>query len=163
MKKKFKVMGDSKNTFLNVELDLVIDNEEVGADCAVLGGEFKITQNGQILSLANKDWTLTLMDITPEPELAVPKLIINETLEIYTETKEVAVKCKCTYEELYYALAAEWKALIKLLPGVGPIPFDYSERLKLFTFDNGWGFENGNFSLLTGGSFSRKDINGRNI
>ncbi len=159
--KKYKVMGDSKNAFMGIELDLVLTDDSIGADCSVLNGKFKITQNGKILVLAEKEWTLTLMDITPVPEKDVPKLVINDTLEIYFETKEIAVKCKCTYEELYYALREEWKMAGKLV--MEPLPFDYSERLQLFTFKDDWGFENGNFSLLTGGSFSRIGLNGRNI
>ncbi len=163
MKRKFKVQGDSKNTFMDVELNLVIEDDSIGASCDVLGGSFKITQNGKVLVLAEPEWTLTLMDITPEPEKAVPKLIINDTLEIYTETKEIAVKCKCTYEELYYALEDEWKMIEKLLPSIGGRPFDYSERLQLFTFTNDWGFEGGNFSMLSEGSFTRINEQGRHI
>jgi hypothetical protein len=161
--KKYKVQGDTKNSFMDIELDLVLEDDSIGASCKVLGGEFTITQNGPILVLVDKDWCLTLLDITPEPEKAVPKLIINETLEIFTETKEIAVKCKCTYEELYYALKEEWPLLQKALPLIGEMPFDYSQRLMLFTFRDGWGFENGNYGLLSEGSFERINSEGRHF
>ena len=163
MKRKFKVMGDSKNTFLNIELDLVIEDDSIGNECNVLGGKFIITQNGKILVLADKDWVLTLMDITPVENKEKPKLIINETLEIYLETKEISVKSKCTYKELYEALKEEWKIIRQLKPEIGEIPFMYDDKLTLFTFKDGWGFENGNFSMLGNGSFSRLNEDGRNI
>jgi len=160
-KKRYKVMGDTKNTFLDIELDLVLETEEIGSTVNVLGGTFVLTQNGKILVLVEKDWCLTLMDVTPVEEKVSPKLIINDTLEIYLETKEIAVKCKCTYEELFYALQNEWK-MISTMTGTA-IPFDYTERLKLFTFNNEWGFENGNFSMMQEGSFTRFNSDGRSL
>ena len=44
-KKKYKVMGDTKNTFLNIDLELVIEDDAIGTIINVLGGSFKITQN----------------------------------------------------------------------------------------------------------------------
>ena len=161
MKRKFKVQGDSKNTFMDIELDLVLENDDIGAPCNVLGGSFIITQNGPILVLVDKDWCLTLQDITPIPEKVVPKLIINETLEIFLKPKEISVKCKCTYEELFYALKDEWK-MLEVMTGI-PIPFDYSERLQLFTFKESWGFKDNNFDNVSGGSFSRINEQGRSI
>ncbi len=160
-KKKFKVVGDSKNTFLDITLDVVTKDPEIGDTFSVLGGDFKVTQNGKIIVLVDKDWCLSIMDITPEPESIKDKLVINDTLEIFFETKEVSVKVKCTYEELFYALQKEWK-LIELM-GHGVMPFEYNTRLKLFTFRDGWGFENGNFSMLSEGSFSRMSVDGRSI
>jgi len=157
--RKYKVQGDSKNTFMDIELDLVLKDDSIDSQCNVLGGSFIITQNGPILVLVDKDWCLTLLDITPKPEKVVPKLIINDTLEIFLETKEIAVKCKCTYEELFYALKDEWK-MIQVMTGI-KIPFDYSEKLQLFTFTDDWGFENGNFSMLSIGSFTRIGKDGR--
>jgi len=161
MKRKYKVQGDSKNTFMNIEIDLVLEDDSIGASCSVLGGDFTITQNGKILVLVDKDWCLTLFDITPEPEKVVPKLIINETLEIFFETKEIAVKCKATYEELYKALKEEWKLISKIKNE--KFPFSYDEKLKLFTFNDSWGFEHNNFSLMSSGSFTRINDRGMSI
>ena len=81
-KKKYKVMGDTKNIFLGIELDLVIENEEIGTEVNVLGGTFKITQNGKILVLSEPDWVLTLQDITLVAEKEKPKLVINQNIDI---------------------------------------------------------------------------------
>lgn len=161
MKRKYKVQGDTKNAFMDIELDLVLKDDSIGSPCKVLNGEFTITQNGPILVLVDKDWCLTLLDITPESEKTVPKLVINETLEIFFDTKKIAVKVKCTYEELYYALKKEWK-LAEVMMNI-TLPFEYNTRLKLFTFNNNWGFENGNFSMLSDGSFTRINNDGRSI
>ena len=163
MQKKFKVMGDSKNTFMNIELDLIIDSEEIGDTVNVLGGSFVITQNGKILVLVDKDWCVTLMDITPVKEEIIekPKLEINSTLEIYFETKEVAVSIDCTYKELFDALSSEWGMAGEL---VGEsIPFEYNTELKLFTFLNEWGFQEGSLSHMSKGSFSRLSAYGSSI
>lgn len=162
MAKRYKVEGDTKNTFLGIELDLVLDDETIGSDVNVLGGSFKITQNGKILVLAEPDWVLTLMDVTPPPpEPEKPKLEVNKTFEIYFGTKEIEVKIDCTYEELYYALEQEWKMAGAL--SAEKLPCDYSERLKLFTFFRDWNFADGSLKHMKQGSFSRKNMNGRNI
>lgn len=159
--KKFKVQGDTKNTFMDIELDLVIEDDSIGAPCNVLGGEFIISQNGKILVLTNPDWVLTLMDITPEPEIEKPKLEINKTVEIFFETKEIQVKTDCSYEELFYFLQNEWKMAGALMSI--PLPCDYTERFKLFTFFDEWNFMEGSLKHLSGGSYSRKTKDGRNI
>ena len=161
MKKKYKVQGDTKNTFMNIELDLVLEDDSIGSTCDVLGGTFTITQNGPILVLVEKDWCLTLMDVTPKPKIIKPKLVINETLDLFFEPKEVRVQCKCTYGELFDALKKEWEFVGKLRPE--SFPFEYDSELKLFTFLNDWGFTEGSFPNMTGGSFSRKNLLGRNI
>ena len=161
MKKKFKVMGDSKNTFMNIELDMVIDNEEIGEIINVLGGAFTITQNGKILVLADKDWVLTLMDITSPVEIEVEKLEINKNVDMFFETKEVRVQIDCTYVELYEILNAEWKMAGALVGK--PSPFEYNTELKLFTFLDEWNFEKGSMPHLRDGSFSRKTFYGTNI
>jgi len=158
---KYRVVGDSKNTFLGIELSVVVDSPKIGDSFNLLGSTFTVVQTGKILVLADKDWCLSIMDITPPKEKELSKLIINDTLEIFLDTKEVAVKVKCTYEELYYALQREWKLLAQM--GHGTIPFEYSNRLRLFTFLDGWGFENDNFSMLTEGSFTRVSPDGRSI
>lgn len=161
MKKRYKVMGDTKNTFLSIELDLVIEDDTIGKEINVLGGNFKITQNGPILVLAEPDWVLTLQDITPEEEKVVPKLKINDTLEIFFEPKTIEVSIDCTYEELYYFLKDEWK-LLSTLKNVGEFPFEYSNRLKLFTFKDDWGFAEGSFKYLLNGSYAQINSQGRN-
>jgi hypothetical protein len=160
-KKRYKIMCDTKNTFLDIELDLVLDDDTIGTTVNVLGGTFKITQNGKILVLVEPDWCLTLMDVTPVPEVKKPKLVINETLEIFFKTKEIQVKTSCTYEELFYVLQDEWKLAGVLM--TESLPFDYSERLKLFTFTNDWRFAEGSLPFMKNGSFSRKNSMGRNI
>ncbi len=161
-KKKYKVMGDTKNTFLDIELDLVIEDETLGTEVNVLGGTFKITQNGNILVLAEPEWVLTLQDITPAPVVVKPKLEVNKTYDIFFGPKEIDVRIECTYEELFYALQQEWKMAGVLAAEV--LPFDYTERLKLFTFKNGWGFskENG-IKYIRNGSFTRISEDGRSI
>jgi len=161
MQKKFKVMGDSKNTFMNIEIDLIIEDEKIGAPVNVLGGSFHITQNGAILVLVDKEWCLTLMDITPEAVKEKAKLTINENLEIYFSTKEVKVDIDCTYLELFNTLSTEWVMAGKLVGE--PLPFEYNKELKLFTFKNGWGLHDGSMRHLSEGSFARKSEDGRNI
>ena len=159
--KKYKVMGDTKGTFLSVEFDLVLEDDTIGHDCNVLGGTFTITQNGKILVLTNPDWCLTLMDITPAPKVVVPSLAINTTLDIYFETKEIAVRCRATYKELYEFLKNEWVMAGAL--SASPFPLEYDEDLKLLTFKDEWGFEEGSFKFMKEGSYSRLNVAGRNI
>jgi len=161
-KRKFIVMGDTKNAFLNIEFDLVLDDDDLGTEVNVLGGTFKITQNGKILVLANPDWVLTLQDVTPEPEVEAPKLIINQTFDIFFETKEIDVRTQCTYSELYKSLENEWEG-VKSLTSIA-FPFKYSSDLKLFSMMDGWNFskEHG-VKNLKDGSFSRYSEDGRCI
>ncbi len=161
-KKKYKVMGDTKDNFLGIEFDLVIENDDIGNVINVLGGTFTITQNGQILVLSEPKWVLTLQDITPVPVLEKPKLVINETVEIFFGDKTIEVKIDTTYEELFYFLQKEWKLIKNVLTDT-ILPFDYSERLQLFTFKNDWGFKLGKtFSHMSGGSFAQLNAAGRN-
>ena len=161
MKKKFKVVSDTSGRFNSIELDYVLDNEEIGRPLKLFGEDFRLTQNGPILVLVNEECCITLQDITPVPEKVVPKLIINETLEVFLETKEIAVKTKCTYRELYEALQDEWKLLGRVISN--PIPFEYDNALQLFTFLNGWSFEHRDFSMLSEGSYARKSVDGRSM
>jgi len=159
--KKYKVMGDTKNVFLDIEISLVIEDEAIGSTVNVLGGTFKITQNGPILVLAEPEWVLTLQDITPAPIIEKPKLIINDTVEIFFGNKTIEVKIDTTYEELFYFLQNEWKLIKNVLTDT-ELPFDYSERLQLFTFKNDWGFVEGSFRHMSGGSFAQLNAAGRN-
>ncbi len=161
MKKKFKVMGSSREEFMSIEIDMVIDDESIGASCNVLGGSFTITQNGKILVLADKEWVLTLMDITPVVIKEKPKLVINKNLDIFFKTKEIEVQQKCTYLELFNALKKEW--LIAGALSNEPFPLEYDEELKLLTFKNSWGFANDSMLNMTDGSFSRLSEDGRSI
>jgi hypothetical protein len=99
------------------------------------------------------------MDVSPEPE--IPKLKINETLEIFLETKEISVKTRCTYEELYITLKREWNFIEELTDVV--FPFEYYKDEKTFIMNDYWNFEGGNFSMLSEGSFVRISTDGRNI
>ncbi len=163
IKKRYRVVGDSKNTFMDVEMDVVVDDElTIGSDFVLLGGNFKLTQTGAILVLVDKEWCLSIMDITPKEVKEIPKLLINDTLEIYLETKEIEVRTKCTYEELYYVLADEWKMLRTML-NQGDLPFDYTERFKLFTFKENWNFTKGSLAMMSGGSYTRLNNLGRSI
>jgi len=164
-KKKYKVVGDSKNTFSGIELDIVVNegDTDVGKKFALLGGEFTVTQNGMILVLVDKEWCLSIMDITPPEVVEKPKLVVNDTLEVFMDNKEIEVKVDCTYEELYYVLADEWKLIQKLGAGVVARPFEYNTRMKLFTFLDNWGFVSGSLQHMKDGSYSRKNSAGRNI
>ena len=161
MKKRFKVASDTSGRFSGVELDYVLDDDSIGRTLKLFGEDYRLTQNGPILVLVNEDCCMTLQDITPEVVEEPKKLVINDTLEIYLRTKEVAVKAKCTYQELYEVLQDEWKLLGRVISD--PMPFEYDNALQLFTFLNGWSFEHGDFSMLSEGSYARKSADGRNI
>lgn len=162
LKKRYKVQGDTRNTFIGIELDLVIENDEIGESVEVLGGTFEITQNGKVLVLSSPEWVLTLQDITPSSETEPTKLKINETIDIFFDTKEIDVRVECTYEELFYFLQNEWKMAGAL--AAEPFPFDYSERLKLFTMNNEWNFSKDNgIKYVRKGSFSRNNKDGRSM
>ena len=154
------MQGSSRAEFMGIEINLVLDNDNIGEEVNVLGGTFKITQNGPILVLTNSDWCLTLQDITPN-ETKVESLVINKNLEIFFETKEILVGLKCTYKELFKVLKSEWKLAGKLMNI--SLPFDYDDELKLFTFNNEWNFAPGSLQLMTSGSYSRINASGRNI
>lgn len=161
MKKRFKVASDTSGRFNGVELDYVLTDEGVGSDMKLFGESFTLTQNGSILVLVSSDCCITLQDITPVEEITKPKLIINDTLDIFTATNEVAVKCECTYAELFEELEKEWKFISELTSS--PLPFSYNAELALFTFHDSWGFENGDFSKLSDGSFERKSADGKSL
>jgi hypothetical protein len=155
MKKKYKVQGDTKNTFMNIELDLVLETEELGTSVNVLGGTFKITQNGKILVLSDPEWVLTLMDVTPPAVVEKPKLEINKTIDIFFgDEKKIDVQVDCTYEEVFYFLQNEWKQAGALSATI--LPCDYTERLKLFTFFDHWNFTPSSLKFLKEGSFVRR-------
>jgi len=164
MKKKFKVVGDSKNSFNGIELDIVAPDVKVGATFHLLGSVFTVTQIGKILNLVEDGahgidtWVLSIMDVTPEVVKEDEPLTVNKDFDIYFETKEIQVRKDCTYEQLFYALHKEWK-LINKIPDNGfggPLPFDYSERKRLFIFLDGWNFDKEfGFKCLHGGSYMR--------
>ena len=158
---KIRVMSDSQGQFDGVELDYVVEDTNIGTKVSFLNEEFTIQQNGKILVLGNPDRVLTLMDVTPEPVLEKPKLVVNETLDVYFGTKEVRVGVECTYKELYDTLRDEWKSIEKIVAEA--FPFEYDDRIKSFTFLRGWGFKDGSLEYMREGCFSRKDETGRNI
>lgn len=179
-KRKFRVMssvGEGKDTFDGIELNLVLEDDSLGAQCNVLGGKFKITQNGKIFVLVEPEWVLTLMDITPEKVIEWGHMIedpkelrFNEEIDLFFETKELKVssserlynKAGCTYKALFLALQSEWAMISKVSPE--PFPFEYLEEEKIFVFNNEWKFsEFTNITLLREGSFCRKTHDGRFI
>jgi hypothetical protein len=46
---------------------------------------------------------------------------------------------------------------------VEAFPFEYNKELKLFTFNNEWGFHDGSLQHMREGSFSRLSAQGTNI
>jgi len=161
MKKTYRVDGDTKNTFNGITLELVIEDEKIGAKVNVLGGSFVITQNGKILVLSSDEWCLTLFDITPEKKEEKPKLKINENLDLFLEVKEIKVSVKCTYLELYEKLKEEW-SFIQTINGE-KCPFRYNDEMKLLTLENRWNLTGESIQFLTDGSFDRKSEDGRSI
>jgi len=171
-KNKFKVVGDSKNTFMDIEFDMDNKDYNVGDTVSVLGGTFTVQQAGNILVLKEKDkqgidvWMLSIMDIT-EPEVTEEdeqKLKVGDTIDIYFDKKEISVRVKCTYEELFYFLQNEWKAISQLPVADKALPFEYTNRLKQFVFKNGWNFDKQyGFMYVNDGSYSRISVDGRSI
>jgi len=158
---KYKVMSDSANQFNNIEIDYVIEDFTIGRDLMFLGENFKLQQNGKILVLANKDRVITIQDVTPEPKVKKPKLVFNETLDIFFETSEISVGADCTYKELYDTLKLEWPMVNKISLRV--FPLEYDETLKLLTFKNDWKLSNGSLKHLSEGSFSCLNKAGRYV
>jgi len=159
--KKYKITSSTKPEFEGIEIPLDIDNYIVGSNIVVLGHTFTITQSGSIIVLVNEQWCLTLIDITPKVKSEVSKLIINDTLEIYLETKEIEVKCKATFKELYNILLKEWNFINTL--DNEPFPCEYNEELKLLTFVNDWKLTDASVLNMEDGSFSCKNKAGRYI
>ncbi len=159
--KKFKVVssvGEGKEFFNNVDFELKFDSEEIGAECFCLGNKFTITQNGKIFVLVNSDWVLTIQDITPEELPEVPSLIVNKNIEVYLETKEIEVKVKCTYSELYNFLLLEWRNINEVSPI--QFPLELRENGNLLLKDS-WNIKG--FDLISEGSFERQNSQLRSI
>ena len=159
---KYKVAGSTKPEFLDIVMELDLGEPAIGDEVSVLGGTFTVTSNISVFVIANKDWVVRLQDVTPPPEPEKPKgLIVNETFDIYAETKEIDVRVDCTYEELYYAIKEEWKFAEELY-GIA-LPVEYETRLKLFTFRDSWNFGESGFVHIKDGSYSRFDQYNRSI
>jgi len=159
--RKYKIINSTKLEFEGIEIPLELNNSEVGFVINILGTPFTITQNGSILVLVSERWCLTLQDITPTVKPDIPKLIINDTLEIYLETKEVEVKCKATYKELYVILLKEWNFINTL--NDEQFPCEYNEEIKLLTFLNDWKLTKESVLNMNDGSYSCKNKAGRYI
>jgi len=161
---KYRVVssvGSGKEFMEGIEFNYDISDDSIGREVNCLGGTFNITQNGKFLSLANPDWCLTLMRLEDKEPEDDDDLKINENFDIFLEDKEVEVRKKATYKELYDALKKEWEFIEKMTGD--KIPFEYDEGYKLFTFLDGWKFKDGSLKNMSDGSFSRKSEDGRNI
>jgi len=167
---KYKVMssvGEGKEFMTGIEFDYIIDNEELGTEVKCMGGDFKITQNGKILVLSDKDWVLTIMK-QPEPEdLEVEKFEVNKDWDMFFETKTFKLndtpinRKKITYEQFFEAVREEWKHVEKLRTDPFPMKYDYGFKQLVFT--HGWGWNSDDFKYLIGGSWGKESADGRSI
>jgi hypothetical protein len=159
---KFRVassIGEGKEVFNGVVFDYVIE-PTVGQEVSCLGGTFRITQVGKILVLVSDTWVLTLEDISVPKEPEKPKLVINDTLDVYLESKEIVVRTQCTYVELYNFLVIEWETINKLLEQPLVFPLELQEHNSLLLKDS---WELLGFEKMTEGSYTRQNAAGRSI
>jgi len=159
--KKYKIVSSTKQEFEGIEIPLDDREYSVASNVSMFGSTFIVTQNGSIIVLTSDDWCITLQDITPIPKVEEPKLIVNDTLEIYLETKEIEVKCKVTYKELYDVLIKEWGFINTL--NNEPFPCEYNDSLKLLTFTNDWKLTDTSILNMKDGSHSCKNKAGRYV
>jgi len=159
--KKYKIISSTKQEFEGIEIPLDDKGYSVASNVSMFGNTFVVAQNGSIVVLTSKDWCITLQDITPVPVVEGPKLIVNDTLEIYLETKEIEVKCKATYRELYDVLIKEW-GFINTLDSE-PFPCEYDKGLKLLIFNNDWKLTDASVLNMLDGSYSCKNKDGRYV
>jgi len=166
---KYKVMssvGEGKEFMNGIEFDYIIDNEAIGTEVKCMGGEFKITQNGKILVLSDKDWVLTVMK-QPEPEEAKETFDVNKDWDMFFETKTFRinetklVREGITYKKFFEAVREEWKAVEKLRVDPFPMKFDYAFKSLVFT--HGWSWDGDDYMYLQEGSWGREDKDGRSI
>jgi len=159
--KKYKIISSTKKEFEGVELPLDSSEYSVASNVNMFGSTFVVTQNGNIIVLTSEDWCITLQNITPKSVVEEPKLIVNDTLEIYLETKEIEVKCKATFKDLYNMLLKEWNFINTL--DNEPFPCEYDKRLKLLTFNNDWKLTDASILNMLDGSYSCKNKAGRYV
>jgi len=159
--KKYKIINSTKQEFDGIEIPLDDSEYSVASNVFMFGNAFVVIQNGSIIVLTRKDWCITLQDITPKSVVEEPKLIVNDTLEIYLETKEIEVKCKATYKELYDVLIKEW-GFINTLDSE-PFPCEYDKGLKLLTLNNDWKLTDTSILNMLDGSYSCKSKAGRYV
>lgn len=168
---KFKVMssvGEGKEFMNGVEFEQTL-NENVGTEVSVMGGHFKVLQNGKILVLSNKDWVLTIMkQDEPGPEIdESEKIEANRDFEIYFKTKTFKINRTplvgrgVSYQDFYEAVEKEWKMVHNLVSEEFPLKFNFDFDQLIFT--NGWGWENDDFSLLRAGSWGTETEDGRSV
>jgi len=167
---KYKVMssvGEGKEFMNGIEFEYIIDNEELGTEVKCMGGDFTISQNGQILVLTNPDWVLTIMK-QPDPEAEdVETFDVNKDWDMYFEDKTFKLhdtplnRKGITYEQFFEAVREEWKNVEKLR--ADPFPMKYNYDFKSLVFTHGWGFAGDDFKYLIEGSWGKEDKDGRSI
>jgi len=175
--KKYRVVGSTKEEFLNIEMKIVFDDDRIGTNCSLFGTEFVITQTGKAMILSSKDWVLSLLEL---PELNVdlwqktlvdPKdLRFNLEIDIFIEKKTIRIQTTdrlkeehgVTLECIYKCLKNEWKFISSL--SNTPFPFEYKLDDLLFIMRDSWNFDSlKSISLTREGSFSRYNSEGRCI
>ena len=167
---KYKIMssiGDGKEFMNGMVLDFVLEDDAIGKEVNCLGSTFKITQNGQVLVLANKDWVVSLME-QPKPEVKVDDQILpNREYDIFFETKTFRInntsvsRKGISYEKFFETIRDEWKTVEKLR--TDPFPMKYNPDFKSLIFTHGWSWDSDDFKYLKEGSWGREDKDGRSI
>lgn len=173
--KKYKVVGSSDPTFMNIEMNIVFDDISIGKGCEVFNHQFTITQTGKCVILSSETWVLTLLEIEEKAEskwghlLTNPEdLRINHEIDIYIKDKIIQLTKTdrltdngVTYRCVYEFLKNEWKYVSQMVDV--SFPFEYQDDPKLFTLRNEWNFGGESQLLLRQGSHSRYNSEGKCI
>ena len=162
MKKKYQVIQTTLSHFEGITFDYVIEDDSIGTVVNCLGSEYTIIQNGKVIGLVNKDSTMMLLDVTPEPEVIKPKFIINQNVEVFFETKTFEmydIFGKFTYKEFFDFFQQEW-TIIQTIKNI-EFPLVWEEETKTLYFKDRWDIKG--FDNLNEGCFVRLSEDGRQI
>lgn len=162
MKKKYQVIQTTLYHFEGITFDYVIEDDSIGTVVNCLGSEYTIIQNGKVIGLVNKDATMMLLDVTPEPEVIKPKFIINQNVEVFFETKTFEmydIFGKFTYKEFFDFFQQEW-TIIQTIKNI-EFPLVWEEETKTLYFKDRWDIKG--FDNLNEGCFVRLSEDGRQI
>ena len=167
---KYKVMssvGEGKEFYNGIDFDYVIEDETIGISVNCLGGNFKITQNGKILVLANDDWVLTIMSQEVPKEIKAITFEVNKDWDMFFEDKTFrvyespATRNGVTYKEFFEAVKKEWELVSALRPE--PLPLRYDDEMKQIIFINEWSWGQDDYMFLRDGSWGTENEQGRSV
>jgi hypothetical protein len=171
MKRKYQVIssvGENVDHFNGITFDYVLEDDSIGRKVKCLGGDFTITQNGDVLVLVNPTWVLTILRLPEEEKEESKKLEVNKDFEIFTGTKrfklnetDLVKSKKVTYKDFYEAVKKEWPNIEKLTGE--PLPLKFNDQYNSLVFINDWEWEGDDFKWLVEGSWGRETKDGRSF